>query len=245
MEKQEGNYLEVATIKKVEEDGEYYQIEKQDGWMFCLAKKYGITPKVGNTVVIRSWGGKFGQIMGVQINDKVAFDKTNTDMEAEHKAFCDNFHREEWEGYYKTLEAIKTETPFETVDISGMSGGYEVACQRMLRAGINYLKDKPDFHFDYEGFERIYGICFTETPWGKDLDKILMEAVNNDCTGAMHQCVIGHLSQIHKHGLEWWLKQFPKERRYKFPTELPKPKCPNPVALNVKDFTREGGENTK
>jgi hypothetical protein len=236
MQREGNSRLETAKIERVKTYDDSYEIMYNGCICICLDKKYGVIPKVGDSLMVNIY--RTNQIMGIQVNDKIAFNKTEADIEREHKIWCENYHRSEWEEYYKTLAKIKDEPAFETVDISGMSGGYEVACQRMLRAGINYLKDKPDFHFDYEGFERIYGICFTETPWGKDLDKILMEAVNNDCTGAMHQCVIGHLSQIHKHGLEWWLKQFPKERRYKFPTELPKPKCPNPVALNVKDFTR-------
>lgn len=225
------NHLEITTIRRVKEWENSYEIEQGDGLCFGLDKKYGILPKVGGIVAVKSWGGRFGQIMGIQINGKVAFDKSDADMEAEHKAFCEKFHRDEWEGYYKTLEQIKDEEPFETVDISGMSGGYEVACQRMLRAGLNYLKEHKDFHFDYEGFKRVYGVCFTETPWGKDLDKVLMDAVNNDCTGAMHQAVIGHLAYIHKHGIDVWLKQFPK-RRYSFPMELPKPNCPNPQIVS-------------
>ncbi len=240
MKQEKGNHLEITKIKSVKKSGKYYEIEKEDGWMFGLDKKYGIVPKTGDTIAIHSWGGRFGQIMGIQVNDKIAFNKSNADMEKEHKEWCENYHKEEWEGYYETLEKIKSEEPFETVDISGMSGGYEVACQRMLRSGINYLKDKPDFHFDYEGFKNVYGMCFTETPWGKDLDKVLMKAVNDDCTGAMHQAVIGHLSQIHKHGLEWWLNQFPKERRYNFPNELPKPKCPKPQASFQVKNTKEG-----
>jgi len=241
MQKQEGNHLEITTIEAVKTYKDGYEITQTRSLCCWLDKKYGIVPKKGNTIAIRTHGESgWGQIMGIQINDKVAFDKTNADMEKEHKLFCENFHRDEWESYYKTLEQIKGEEPFETVDISGMSGGYEVACQRMLRAGINYLKDKPEFHFDYEGFERVYGVCFTETPWGKDLDKVLMEAVNNDCTGAMHQCVIGHLNQIHKHGVEWWLKQFPTERRYTFPTGLPKPKHPNPALVISNESQRTG-----
>jgi hypothetical protein len=236
MQKQENSRLITAKIERVKDFGDGYEIMHDGCGCVWLDKKYGVVPKVGDSLMVNLY--RTNQIMGIQVNDKIAFNKTEADIEREHKIWCENYHRSEWAEYYKTLENIKTEQPFETVDISGMSGGYEVACQRMLRAGVNYLKDKPEFHFDYEGFERVYGVCFTETPWGKDLDKVLMEAVNNDCTGAMHQGVIGHLAQIHKHGIEWWLKQFPVNRRYTFPTRLPKPNCPNPaivIELTVSD----------
>jgi len=230
MQKTENSRLETSKIERVKESDKGFEITYDKCVCIWLDKKYGVIPKVGDSLMVNLY--RTNQIMGIQVNDKIAFNKTEADIEQEHRIWCENYHRGEWQEYYKTLEQIKSEEPFETVDISGMSGGYEVACQKMLRAGIKYLKEKSDFHFDYEGFERVYGVCFTETPWGKDLDKVLMEAVNNDCTGAMHQCVIGHLTQIHKHGVEWWFNQFPKERRYMFPTELPKPKCPNPELVN-------------
>lgn len=233
MQKQEGNHLEITKIVGVREQ-KVANIEQATGLCCWLDKKHNIIPKIGDVMAIRTHGqsGWGGQIMGIQINEKVAFDKTNADIEKEHKEFCENFHREEWESYYKYLEQIKNEEPFETVDISGMSGGYEATCQKMLRAGIKFLSEHKDFHFDYETYKGVYGVCSITTPWGKDLDKVLDEAANNDCTGAMHQCVIGHLYQIHKHSIEWWLKQFPKTRRYTYPSGLPQPKYPKPASFH-------------
>ena len=104
----------------------------------------------------------------------------------------------------------------ETVDISGFGGGYEKACQLMLRAGIKFLKENPDFHFDYQGFKEVYGLCWSDTPWCKELDKVLFDSTEKSggATGAMHQAVIGHLTYIHKHGYKKWLEEFPKGRRY-------------------------------
>ena len=43
------------------------------------------------------------------------------------------------------MEMIKDEDSFETVDISGMSGGYERACQLLLQAGKSLDADTIAF----------------------------------------------------------------------------------------------------
>lgn len=134
-------------------------------------------------------------------------------------------YEQQIKSYEEIMRKIANEKSFETVDISGMGGSYEWGCQTMLRAGIKFLKEHPDFHFDYQGFKNVYGIVWTDTPWGKKLDKVLLGATAPDSpTGAMHQAVISHLMYIHKHGYEKWLEHFPKERRYIYPRDLPKPK---------------------
>lgn len=141
-------------------------------------------------------------------------------MEQEFQDWRENTKKQYDKEYAELMDKIQNEEPFETVDISGMGSGYERTCQLMLKAGMKFLKKNPDFHFDYQGFKNVYGICFSDTPWAKDLDKILQKASNNNCTGAMHQCVIGHLSYIHKYGYKKWLKEF-STRRYVYPRELP------------------------
>lgn len=112
---------------------------------------------------------------------------------------------------------------FETVDISGMGGGYERCCQQMLQAGVAFLKERPDFNFDYKSYKNIYGIAWSESEDAKALDAVLLKAADNDMTGAMHQCVVRHLAYIHSHGYEKWLAAVPAERRYTYPHGLPEP----------------------
>jgi hypothetical protein len=50
----------------------------------------------------------------------------------------------------------------------------------------------------------------------------MMDAVNNDMTGAMHQAILGHLKYIHDNGIEKWLKKC-EEDTYWYPKELPPP----------------------
>jgi len=180
-----------------------------------------ILPKIGDIALF--YGKGFGyEIAGLQINDKLVYYHTQEERDLKHKNWVEKTNQEYMESHKKLMEKIKDEPSFETVSVSGFGSGYERACQLMLRAGIKFL-DENEFHFDYKTIKGVYGICFSDTPWSKELDKILLDAVGGDCTGAMHQCVIGHLQQIKEHGYDWWLNNSPEERRFTYPNELPVP----------------------
>lgn len=210
----------VSTIVEVREGESGYEVKKRDGWSLWVDKKYGVIPKVGDIIIL--YGKPFSVIQGIQINDKVLFLKSDKQMEDEHEAWIKKTREKYLKEYAELMVKIKDEEPFETIDISGMGGRYECACQLMLRAGMKFLKKNPEFHFDYQQYKNVYGICTTDTPWGKKLDKAIIDAVGGDCSGAIHQAVINHLLFIHKNGYEAWLKSA-KERKYKYPSELPKP----------------------
>ena len=217
---------EVSKITKVKEEKDGYSIMKSDGWSFYIPKKYGVVPKVGDETAF--YGNPFQRVQGVDINGKELFFMTEAELNVEHEAFRKKFREDVVKSYHETMEKIKNDEPFETVDISGMSGSYEWGCQVMLRAGVKFLKEHPDFHFDYEQNPQIVGVCSTDTPWGKQLDKAVCDAADScgtgGATGAMHQAVINHLAYIHTHGYDEWLKRLPKERRYMYPKGLPPPK---------------------
>jgi len=212
----------ITEIVDVDEEKDGYDVEQKDGWHLFIYKKYKVVPRVGDTLI--TYGNGLGhRIQGIQINDIVLYYKTDEQMKKEHEEWIRKTRQEYMKEYIELMNKIKNEPQFETVDISGMGGGYERACQLMIKAGMKFLKEKPEFHFDYQGFKNVYGLCFSDTPWAKDLDKVLSDAVGGDLTGAMHQCVIGHLQYIHKHGHKKWLNEFPKSRRYSYPLELPEP----------------------
>ena len=216
-------HKETSKITEVKEGKDGYTIMKSDGWSFWIPKKYGVIPKVGDKVAFYGKGIGY-TVQGIDINGKEVFFKTQAELDAEHEAFCKKFQEDNLRNYNEVMEKIKSDEPFETIDISGMSGSYEWGCQMMLKAGLKFLKEHPDFHFDYQQYNGVAGIAFTDTPWGKELDKVLDEASGHNSTGAMHQAVINHLMFIHKNGYEEWLKQVPKERRYTYPIDLPPPK---------------------
>ncbi len=225
----DGNPIKSCEITQVEPGKEVFAVTMSDGWSVWIGNDYGYTPHVGETILLKTWNNPFGQIMGIQIGDTVLFDKTNEEMEKAHQEFVRNSHKRDWEEWRKALEKYKDDPPFDTVDISGMSGGYEATCQRMLYAGMKFLDEHPDFHFDYKQSANIVGVATTNTPWCKMLDKVLADAAEHDCTGAMHQFVVNHLAYIYKHGKKEWLAHAPPERRYCYPRGLPPPDFPEPL----------------
>ena len=213
--------ITVSRIDKVEEERNSWSITKDDGWSFWLEKKYGIIPKVGDEVKILSYWGS--QIHGIQVNGRNAFWLSKKQADAKHQKWAEKIQWQHKRDYKKLMTKIIDEESFTTVDISGMGGGYERTCQLMLRAGLKYLENKPNFVWDYKGFENIYGLYWSDSENSKRLNAVLTKAVGGDCTGAMHQAVIGHLCYIHKHSYQSWLRQFKKDRQYTYPKELPAP----------------------
>lgn len=109
----------------------------------------------------------------------------------------------------------------KTVDISGMGGSYEAACQVMLSIGLEWIKGKPldiwkgtgetCIRDPKSGVEiEFYGLLQTGEPI-RELEKIWSREVG-DITGAMHQAVLGHLFYIHGHGYDAWLEELRKCR---------------------------------
>ncbi len=98
--------------------------------------------------------------------------------------------------------------PFKTVDISGMGGDYENACQVMLWRGVAYLDErKPPVEMwkQTKQSPNIVGILITEGEDLKALEKYIVRDI--EPSGAMHQAVMNHIAYIHKHGQDGWLKE--------------------------------------
>ena len=93
-----------------------------------------------------------------------------------------------------------------TRDISGFGGGYEEGCQKMLKNGLRFLKDRKIFDWSgYRQLKNVTGICIAENKDAEALDKAIMEGIE-DASGAMHQAVVNHLAYIWNHGLKKWLE---------------------------------------
>ena len=209
---------DIGVVTKVEDSGAFWSVALDDGLGFWLSKEHDVKPKAGDSVRLHKRGSL---IRGVDINGHKVFYKIDGQLDREHEEWVRATKKEYAEEYNQTMEEIKDEEPFETMDISGMGGGYERTCQMMLLAGRKYLEDNPKFIWDFKHYEHIYGVCWSDSEYGKALDKVLMGACNNDCSGAMHQVVIGHLQYIHKNGYGEWLGRVPGERRYTYPSGLP------------------------
>lgn len=73
---------------------------------------------------------------------------------------------------------------------------------------------RPSFIAMWENakeYRNIYGILLTSGDDLKALEKA-MRFEEEDATGAMHQCVMGHLRFIHEHSLEEWRNELIKHR---------------------------------
>lgn len=93
-----------------------------------------------------------------------------------------------------------------TFDLSGMGGGYEDMCQLMLWRGVLHLAEaKPPVEMWQRAteYKNLYGIMETEGPDLEALEAAIMRPGEGQ-SGAMHQCVMGHLRFIHMQGLEAW-----------------------------------------
>ena len=55
-------------------------------------------------------------------------------------------------------------------------------------------------------YKNIYGIV-DMSPLFDEGKKAMLKAVNNDCTGAMMQCVTGHLQYIVENGYDKWFEE--------------------------------------
>lgn len=115
----------------------------------------------------------------------------------------------------------------KTFNLSGFDGNYEEVCQKMLWSGILYL-DKMSKELPEGGkgildgrtvLNNAYGLSVTPFAF-EECKKEMLKSVNDDCTGAMLQCVTGHLQFIEKNGIKVWeekLKQ--SEQELVFDTE--------------------------
>ena len=104
------------------------------------------------------------------------------------------------------------------IDISGMGGPYEGACQIMLQKGYEWLEKKKaqnkDVDLKVTTYKNVYGILFPESDDAKALSKAITDDIPGGVSGAMHQAVMGHLIYIANHGVDEW-KEYVETARAK------------------------------
>lgn len=97
-------------------------------------------------------------------------------------------------------------------EISGFGGGYEDACRKMVIAGIKWCDDNPRKKPRYKTFKNVYGITVDENPAMLEMQKIMLEVVGGDCTGAMMQACMGHVMFIRENGWEKYVEEMTKRK---------------------------------
>lgn len=106
----------------------------------------------------------------------------------------------------------KFEYPKDVDYISGFGGGYEATCQKMVIAGMEYWDSNPDFDPKYKGFKGVFGVLVDDNADAKELDRILVDAADNDCTGAMHQAAVSHIFAAKRLGWDEYLRQLAERK---------------------------------
>lgn len=87
------------------------------------------------------------------------------------------------------------------MEISGFGGGYEDACQRMLRAGLEWLDAHPDAALEFQQLEGVVGLIQEKSPDAKVLSEAIL-AAEPECSSAMHHVVIRACIYIRGNGWE-------------------------------------------
>lgn len=93
----------------------------------------------------------------------------------------------------------------------GKDTDYEEACQTMLQAGYEWLvQHGKEADLKANTIKNAYGILIPKSEDAKALSEAIAKVVP-DCSGAMHQAVMGHLFAINRVGLTAWKKEVTKQ----------------------------------
>ena len=98
----------------------------------------------------------------------------------------------------------------EMGEISGFGGSYERGCRAMVIAGLEYWDSHPDLNPRFKGYKNVYGILSDDNEDAKMLEDKMMEVVDNDCTGAMHQASVSAVLYIKKNGWDKYVREMSK-----------------------------------
>jgi hypothetical protein len=96
-------------------------------------------------------------------------------------------------------------------EISGFGGGYEQTCRNMLAAGLEWLDEHPDADPKFQGMKGVFGVIFDDNEDAKALSDAVVEGADGDCTGAMHQAVVGSCLWIKENGWDAYCAEMSKE----------------------------------
>lgn len=101
-----GHRVNLSTIAKVEEDGDYYTITKEDGWTFGLDKDEcnGFVPHVNDWILTAE---AINNIAGVIIEGHVIRYKSAKQVAADHEQFKKDLRLKRLEEYVAGIDDLK------------------------------------------------------------------------------------------------------------------------------------------
>ena len=109
-------------------------------------------------------------------------------------------------------KTLKYQFTSEMDEISGFGGGYEKACRDMVIAGLEWCDTHPNADLSYQEFKNVTGLTFGESRSMKWMQKAMLKAVDNDCTGAMMQAAMNHVMYIRKNGWDKYVTEMIKRK---------------------------------
>lgn len=127
---------EKGTITEVEDSEKYHYIRTGSSG-FGLDKKYGVVPKVGDTVEVELVRGS--TVRGVKLNGVEVFYKTESQLEEEHKQVVAEINRKRREEFEKNKAKLDK-------DFDSLPKPFQ---DRIAR----FRENNPEFRIDYEGYE--------------------------------------------------------------------------------------------
>ncbi|HMW40274.1 MAG: hypothetical protein K1X68_10755 [Saprospiraceae bacterium] len=95
-------------------------------------------------------------------------------------------------------------------EISGIGGGYEEACRKMVISGMEWLENHKNATPKFDQFKNIYGFTANENEDMQKMQSAMNEAINDGATGAMMQCCTNHVLFANKNGWEKYILEMEK-----------------------------------
>ncbi len=127
-----------GVVNKVSEDNKrYYLVDLRNGTSFCLSKEYGVTPKIGDSVILHII--KLSMIRGVEINGSIVFYKTDEQLKQERKEWLENYEKEKQERFIKEKDQLD-------IDYESLPDIFKKRIDR-------FRDNNPNFRVDYESYE--------------------------------------------------------------------------------------------
>ena len=91
----------------------------------------------------------------------------------------------------------------EMGEISGFGGGYEETCRNMLYGALAYLDEHCTTQEEkINAVAKLVDDLRDRNYKNNGIEKAIMKACENDCTGAMHNAAVSHLMFLTKNGYE-------------------------------------------
>ncbi len=95
-------------------------------------------------------------------------------------------------------------------EISGFGGGYEDACRKMVKQGMEWLDAHPTAEPKFKQYQNITGLIDEENEDAKALSLAVAKGV--DPSGAMQQATINACMYIRKNGWDKYCEEMSKKK---------------------------------